>query len=178
MGHMLKNTVPRNGSHAIGIPVGTSTIGPDQPTVGQARWNTTTSKLEYYNGASWAATAHEGTVNIIKDSFSGNAVATTFTMSQSYASGTEANVLVFVGQVYQNPGVAYTFNGSTTITFTSAPPSGTNNIRVRYLSTSLISLTGPLVNDLLINGLTVGKGTGNVSTNTAVGVSALISNTT
>ena len=128
MGRMIKNAVPRTASHATGIAVGTSSIGPDSPTVGQARWNTTTSRLEYYNGSSWAATAHEGTVNIIKDSFSGNTVQTQFTMSKSYSSGTEANVLVFVGQVYQNPGVAYTFNGSTTITFTSAPATGTNNI--------------------------------------------------
>lgn len=137
---MVKNEVFRSASHAIGIPVGSSTVGPDSPVTGQARWNTTTSRFEYYTGSAWKATAHEGTVNIIKDSFSGNAVATTFTMSQSYASGTEANVLVFVGQVYQNPGVAYTFNGSTTITFTSAPNSGTNNILLlhNFSSTSAI----------------------------------------
>lgn len=128
MGRMVKNEVFRSASHAIGIPVGSTTVGPDSPVVGQARWNTTTSRLEYYTGSAWKATAHEGTVNIIKDSFSGNSVQTQFTMSQSYSSGTEANVLVFVGQVYQNPGVAYTFNGSTTVTFTSAPNTGTNNI--------------------------------------------------
>ena len=128
MGRFAKNTVFRSGTHAIGIPVGTSSVGPDSPTVGQARWNTTTARLEYYNSANaWVATAHEGTVNIVKDSFSGNTVATQFTMSKSYTSGSEANVLVFVGQVYQNPGVAYTFNG-TTVTFTSAPATGTNNI--------------------------------------------------
>ena len=53
---------------------------------------------------------------------------TQFTMSKSYGSGSEANVLVFVGQVYHNPGIAYTFNGTTTVTFTSAPATGTNNI--------------------------------------------------
>ena len=129
MGRYAKNTVFRTGSHAMGIPVGTSAIGPDAPTVGQARWNTTTSRFEYYNSANaWVATAHEGTVNIVKDSFSGNTVQTQFTMSKSYTSGSEANVLVFVGQVYQNPSVAYTFNGTTTVTFTSAPATGTNNI--------------------------------------------------
>jgi hypothetical protein len=128
MGRFIKNAVPRTASHAIGLPIGTSAIGPDAPTVGQTRWNTTTSRFEYYTGSAWNATAHEGTVNIVKDSFSGNTVQTQFTMSKSYTSGSEANVLVFVGQVYQNPGVAYTFNGTTTVTFTSAPASGTNNI--------------------------------------------------
>jgi len=128
MGRYIKNTVIRTGSHAAGIPVGTSGVGPDSPTVGQARWNTSTTRLEYFNGTSWAQTAHEGTVNIIKDTFSGNSVQTTFTpMSKSYTAGQEANVLVFVGQVYQNPGVAYTFSG-TSVTFTSAPATGSQNI--------------------------------------------------
>jgi hypothetical protein len=132
MGRYAKNTVFRSGSHALGLPIGTSSIGPDAPTVGQARWNTTTSRFEYYTSSNtWVATAHEGTVSIVKDSFSGNAILanTTFSpMSYTYAAGAEANVLVFVGQVYQNPGVAYTFNGTSTITFTSAPATGTNNI--------------------------------------------------
>jgi hypothetical protein len=129
MGRFIKNAGPKTASHAFALPIGTSSIGPDSPVVGQTRWNTTTSRFEYYStGNVWQATAHEGTVNIIKDSFSGNTVQTQFTMSKSYSSGSEANVLVFVGQVYQNPGIAYTFNGTTTVTFTSAPATGTNNI--------------------------------------------------
>jgi len=128
MGRMIKNAGPKTASHAFALPLGTNSIAPDSAVVGQTRWNTFTNRFEYYNGSSWAATAHEGTVNIVKDSFSGNTVATQFTMSKSYSSGSEANVLVFVGQVYQNPGVAYTFNGTTTVTFTSAPATGTNNI--------------------------------------------------
>ena len=128
MGRMIKNAGPKTASHAFALPLGTNSIAPDSAVVGQTRWNTFTNRFEYYNGSSWAATAHEGTVNIVKDSFSGNTVATQFTMSKSYSSGSEANVLVFVGQGYQNPGVAYTFNGTTTVTFTSAPATGTNNI--------------------------------------------------
>jgi len=128
MGRFIQNAGPKTASHAFALPLGTNSIAPNSAVVGQTRWNTFTNRFEYYNGTSWAATAHEGTVNIIKDSFSGNTVATQFTMSKSYSSGTEANVLVFVGQVYQNPGVAYTFNGTTTITFTAAPATGTNNI--------------------------------------------------
>jgi hypothetical protein len=141
MGRMIKNAVPRNASHAIGLPIGTSAIGPDSPTVGQTRWNTTTSRFEYYTGSVWGAVAHEGNVTIVKDSFSGNSTLgnTTFTMSKSYTSGSEAQVLVFVGQTYQNPGVAYTFNGSTTITFTSVPATGTNNILLLHNFASTIA---------------------------------------
>ena len=129
MGHMLKNTKFKTGSYALGVPVGTSSIGPSPATIGQVRWNTTTSAMEYTpDGTNWKAFAHEGTVNIIKDSFNGNSVQTDFTMSKSYSSGSEANVLVFVGQVYQNPGSAYTFNGTTTVHFSAAPATGTNNI--------------------------------------------------
>jgi hypothetical protein len=42
-------------------------------------------------------------------------------MSKTYTSGQEAQVLVFLNTVYQNPGVNYTFNGTTNIHFTSVP---------------------------------------------------------
>ena len=50
-------------------------------------------------------------------------------------NGNKDNFIVFINNVYQRYGssYAYTVNG-TTITFTSAPPSGTNNIQVTQLS--------------------------------------------
>ena len=36
----------------------------------------------------------------------------------------ETDILVFVGGVFQNPGVSYTVDGTDDITFTSAPPNG------------------------------------------------------
>jgi hypothetical protein len=65
------------------------------------------------------------------DFFSGNASATAFTLSFPVAS--VAQVQAVIENVPQNPGDAYTVSGST-ITFTSAPPSGTNNIYVYYTS--------------------------------------------
>jgi hypothetical protein len=44
-----------------------------------------------------------------------------------------AQILVFVANVGQNPSSAYSVSG-TTLTFTSAPPTGTNNIWVEYTS--------------------------------------------
>lgn len=65
------------------------------------------------------------------DYFSGNASTTAFTLSRPVASA--AQVQVTVGSTPQNPNTAFTVSGNT-ITFTSAPPSGTNNIYVYYTS--------------------------------------------
>ena len=74
-----------------------------------------------------------------KDSFSGDASTTDFTMSKS------ANVnavRVVVENVVQDPGVAYTCSG-TTLTFTSAPPTGTNNIYVVHLGPPAATVAPP-----------------------------------
>ena len=65
------------------------------------------------------------------DYFSGNGSTTAFTLSRPVAS--VAQVQAVIENVPQNPGDAYTVSGNT-ITFTSAPPSGTNNIYVYYTS--------------------------------------------
>ena len=63
--------------------------------------------------------------------FSGNGSTTAFTVP--YPVSSVAQLLVFVNNVPQNPSSAFTVNGST-ITFTSAPSSGTNNIWIEYAS--------------------------------------------
>lgn len=65
------------------------------------------------------------------DYFSGNASTTAFTLSRPVASVSQIEAVV--NNVVQNPSSAYTVSGST-ITFTSAPSTGTNNIYVRYTS--------------------------------------------
>jgi len=65
------------------------------------------------------------------DYFSGNASTTAFTLSRPVAS--VAQVQAVVNNVAQNPSDAFTVSGST-ITFTSAPSSGTNNNYVYYTS--------------------------------------------
>jgi hypothetical protein len=123
MAHMLKNTRFKTASYALGLPVGTSSVGPNSPVIGQARWNTTTSRFEYYTGSAWQATAHEGNVTIVADkSFVGTGSRVLFEpMSYSYSAGQEAQVIVFVGTVYQIPGTNYTFAGNSSIQFGSAP---------------------------------------------------------
>ena len=41
---------------AAQLPVGTTAQRPASPVTGQMRMNTTTVKLEYYNGSAWKAT--------------------------------------------------------------------------------------------------------------------------
>ena len=65
------------------------------------------------------------------DYFSGNGSTTAFTLSRPVAS--VAQVEVYVANVPQTPNTAYSVSGNT-ITFTSAPLSGTNNIYVYYTS--------------------------------------------
>ena len=69
------------------------------------------------------------------DEFDGNGSTTAFTLTQTPAGSGKENFIVFVDNVYQRYGSSYAFTVSgATITFTSAPPSGTNNIQVIQLS--------------------------------------------
>ena len=71
------------------------------------------------------------------DYFNGDGVTIAFTLSRPiYAT---YQVSAVVNNVPQNPSSAYTVSGNT-ITFTSAPPAGTNNVYVVY-TTQVINLT-------------------------------------
>ena len=72
------------------------------------------------------------------DRFDGDASETAFTLSTAPAS--TLDIEVFVGNVRQDPNSAYTVSG-TTLTFTGAPPSGTNNIYVVHQAKSVGTIT-------------------------------------
>jgi hypothetical protein len=72
------------------------------------------------------------------DYFNGTGSQTAFTLSRNVVSAND--IQATVNNVVQQPNDAYTVSG-TTITFTSAPSAGTNNIYVRYLSTTTQSIT-------------------------------------
>ena len=75
------------------------------------------------------------------DRFSGNGSSVAFTLSRPVNQ--ETDIEVFVENVQQEPIVAYSSTG-TTLTFTSAPPSGTNNVYVVYKNYNLgASVTVP-----------------------------------
>ena len=72
------------------------------------------------------------------DYFNGDGSTTAFTLSRSVVSVNDIEAVI--NNVEQQPNTAYTVSG-TTITFTSAPSAGTNNVYVRYLSTTTQSIT-------------------------------------
>ena len=72
--------------------------------------------------------------------FSGNGSTTAFTLD--VAPSSTLDIEVFVGNVRQDPNSAYTLSG-TTLTFTGAPPSGTNNIYVVHQAKSVGTINAP-----------------------------------
>jgi hypothetical protein len=72
------------------------------------------------------------------DYFNGTGSQTAFTLSRTVASIND--IQVTVNNVVQQPNDAYTISG-TTLTMTSAPSVGTNNVYVRYLSTTTQAIT-------------------------------------
>ena len=122
MGNWVKNRRLESGTTSIVIPSGTTAQQPAAPVVGQFRFNTSTALMEFFNGSAFVPLAAAGGVSYAVDQFTGDDSTTVFTMSQAESITTQ--IIVFVGSIYQDPYTAYTLDGSTDITFTSAPPSG------------------------------------------------------
>jgi hypothetical protein len=87
------------------------------------------------------------------DYFSGDGSTVAFTLSRPVAS--VAQVQANISNVPQNPSSAFSVSGNT-ITFTSAPPSGTNNIYVYYTSpiTQVIAPSQGTVNTTSLGNIT------------------------
>jgi len=102
------------------------------------------------------------------DFFSGNGSTTAFTLSRPVAS--VAQVQVTIDNVAQNPSSAYTVS-SNTITFTSAPSSGTNNIYVYYTS-PITQVIAPGQGTVSTTSLDVYGGAGTSAMNLPAGTTA------
>jgi hypothetical protein len=72
--------------------------------------------------------------SLVGKRFNGDGSTTAFTLD--IAPSSVLDIEVFVGNVRQDPNSAYTLSG-TTLTFTGAPPSGTNNIYVVHQAKSV-----------------------------------------
>ena len=72
--------------------------------------------------------------------FNGDGSTTDFTLD--VAPGNVLDIEVFVGNVRQDPNSAYTLSG-TTLSFTGAPPSGTNNVYVVHQAKSVGTIDVP-----------------------------------
>lgn len=120
MGRLAKNTEIKTGSTGIRIPTGSTAERPTTPVNGQLRLNTDTGRFEFYQSG-WKEVTSRGPLSITKDQFTGDGSTIAYTLSTT--PNDEKGVHVFVGNVHQNPGTAYTIS-STTLTFTSAPNLG------------------------------------------------------
>jgi hypothetical protein len=86
--------------------------------------------------------------------FSGDASTTAFTLD--IAPNSVFDIEVFVENVRQDPNSAYTLNG-TTLTFSAAPPSGTNNIYVIHQAKA-VGTINPGVNSVGVTQLNLSDG--------------------
>lgn len=98
---------------------------------GDLYFNTAQSKMRVYTGSAWIDAAV--TFNPTTEFFSGTGAQTVYTLAAS--PGTANAVIIDIGGVKQKPGVDYTVAG-TTLTFTTAPPLGTDNITVQSFGTA------------------------------------------
>ena len=121
------------------------TVGPTvnreaRPATGSFRYNTDVRSgdgaIEVFDGTKWCYIGFGGLTPVVKDTFPGDAVTVTFTMTRAVA--TETDVVVFVGNIYQEPVVAYTVNGTTAITFTSPPPLKNTIVVLHGLNGSIV----------------------------------------
>jgi hypothetical protein len=122
MARLAKNTAIVTGSTAIRVPFGSSAQRPEAPVFGQFRYNVDIGLLEFFNGTLFRPISVGGSLTYTVDSFTGDGSTVSFNMS--IVESDPQQIIVFVGSIYQDPGTAYTVNGTITITFTSPPPEG------------------------------------------------------
>lgn len=122
MGYYVKNRQLQSGSSGVVLPTGSTATRPESPVFGLIRFNTDLGLIEFFNGTIFQSLITAGGINYTVDTFTGDGSTTVFTMSQ--AESVAADVMVFVGSLYQTPVTNYTVDGTVNITFTSAPPDG------------------------------------------------------
>ncbi|SVC85907.1 uncharacterized protein METZ01_LOCUS338761, partial [marine metagenome] len=110
--------------------------------------------------------------DVAAETFSGNASTTAFTLA---VAGTTNTCGVYILGVHQVPTTDYSVSG-TTLTFTAAPPSGTNNICVVYTKPAIVNTpadgtvtTAKLSGDLTLPGKITAAGDTAAGDNASMG---------
>jgi len=112
-------TIARSGSNTIN-GVTSASIG--------SQYTQTTFVADFETNQWFASTSGLGSTNVVVDAFNGTGSQTAFTLSSDPI--TENNTYVYVSGVYQSK-ATYSVS-STTLTFSTAPPSGTGNVEVVF----------------------------------------------
>jgi hypothetical protein len=136
MGRHLKNREIPTASYSVRLPMGTNAIGPNAPVEGLIRYNFELDQVQVYSNNRWRTVKIlDGTERALyKDTFYGDGNTRNFgPMRYAYNFGDEVKIFVFVGNVHQNPGIAYSVDGDK-IEFSSAPPQGHTIIIIHGLS--------------------------------------------
>lgn len=106
--------------------MGSNAVGPNAPVDGLIRFNIDRNEMELYSSRRWKTVkvVLESEKATAKDTFYGDGTTRNFgPLRFVYPTGQEIKILVFVGNVFQNPGVAYIVDDDS-ILFSSAPPDG------------------------------------------------------
>lgn len=117
---------------ALVLPSSVSGVSAQLPTPipnGLIGWNSTATGLTNLDPSAIATSVAFGTAKA--DLFNGNGVTTAFALTMN--PGAVANLDVSIGGVTQRPGIDYNWSSGTTLTFTTAPPIGINNVLARYM---------------------------------------------
>lgn len=123
------DSITRSLKLPVSTPSGVSTTLPLPSSNKLIAWNQDADGLQNVDPTTLATIVAFGTANA--DVFDGDGVTTQFNLSANPAALN--NLDVSIGGVTQTPGVDYTWTSGTVITFTSAPPVGTDNVLVRYM---------------------------------------------
>ena len=128
---------------SLQIPDGTTGERPSSPSVGNFRYNTTEGQFEGYGASGWGEIGGGG-ANLTTNNFTGDNSTTGFTLSIN--PSVEQNTFVYIDGVYQQKNT-YTTSG-TTLTFSTAPPTGAS---VEVMSmTATNSIVGTVSDNAII----------------------------
>ena len=105
---------------------GSDTINGTTSASISSQYSSSTFVADFETNQWFVSSSGLGATNVSIDSFSGNGSTVAFTLSGD--AGNEQNTQVFISGVYQQKST-YSLSG-TTLTFSTAPPTGTSNIEV------------------------------------------------
>ena len=131
---------------SLQIPDGTTGERPSSPSVGNFRYNTTEGQFEGYGASGWGEIGGGG-ANLTTNNFTGDNSTTGFTLSID--PSVEQNTFVYIDGVYQQKNT-YSTSG-TTLTFSTAPPTGAS---VEVMS---MTATNSIVGTVSDNAITTAK---------------------
>jgi hypothetical protein len=127
---------------AITLPVGQTSSRPLFPDVGDMRYNSQVSNIEFYDGTGWKQPQVDSTL-ITSQIIVPTGVDYVYTLNHS---ATTTSVLISINGVTQQPGTSYSVSGTTLTLVTLHPPS--DIIEVRFLAAALAEGANPtIIND-------------------------------